>query len=123
MVAQKLNEILVEVLGLEDDIQISPELDLVRDLAAESIDFVDICFRLEKEFKLGKVNPGDIFPSFLEKEDLKNGISENAMVKLRTDYPHLCNGLIEELILEKNPRIFLQVKNLISFVEFKLSQN
>lgn len=123
MITQKLNEILIEVLGLEDGIEIIPEFDLVHDLAAESIDFVDICFRLEKEFKLGKVNPGDIFPSFLEKEDLRNGIPENVMEKLRTDYPHTCNGLIEELEKEKKSRIFLQVKNLISFVEFKLNQN
>ncbi len=123
MIDQKINEILIEVLGLDEEEKINPENDLIRDLAAESIDFVDICFRLEKEFKLGKVNPGNIFPAFLEKADLKNGIPDNIIEQLIKEFPHTNVGLIDELKREKNPRIFLQVKNLISYVSYKLNQN
>ena len=41
--------ILVEVLGVEED-AITPEATLIGDLGAESIDFLDISFRIEKEF-------------------------------------------------------------------------
>ncbi|WP_054749896.1 acyl carrier protein [Ruminiclostridium josui] len=59
---KKIIKILEEVLALEDSGEtITADSDLINDLAAESIDFIDICFRLEKDFNIGKVAVTDIF--------------------------------------------------------------
>ncbi len=47
-----------------DESQISLESSLIRDLGAESIDFLDIVFRLEKTFKI-KIPKGELFPDKL----------------------------------------------------------
>ncbi len=46
-VFEKVKEALVEALGVDDD-EVTPEATMVGDLGAESIDFLDIVFRLEK---------------------------------------------------------------------------
>ncbi|MBI4353151.1 MAG: acyl carrier protein [Candidatus Omnitrophica bacterium] len=47
-----------------DESQISLESSLIKDLGAESIDFLDIVFRLEKTFKI-KIPKGELFPEKL----------------------------------------------------------
>ena len=46
---EKVKETLVDALGLDDD-EVTPSARLKADLGAESIDFLDIVFRLEKGF-------------------------------------------------------------------------
>ncbi len=57
---EKVREALVEALGVDDD-EVTPDAKLVSDLGAESIDFLDIVFRLEKAFDI-KIPRGDLFP-------------------------------------------------------------
>ena len=57
---EKIKTALVEALGVDDD-EIKPEATLVGDLGAESIDFLDIVFRLEKAFSI-KIPRGELFP-------------------------------------------------------------
>ena len=64
-VFSKVRESLVEALSVDDD-EVTMEASLTRDLGAESIDFLDIVFRLEKSFDV-KIPRGDLFP-----EDLLN---------------------------------------------------
>lgn len=127
MVNEKIYGILGEVLGIDvDKVKITEDLDIFDDLAAESIDLMDICFRLEKDFGLGKVNPGDIFPSFLQdagSADEAGNISADVIERLKSEYPHFRRKLIDELTDTKDVRIFLKVKNLINFVEYRLEQN
>ncbi|MCG3177213.1 MAG: Acyl carrier protein [Candidatus Omnitrophica bacterium] len=47
-----------------DEAQVQPGSSLIRDLGAESIDFLDIVFRLEKAFKI-KIPKGELFPEKL----------------------------------------------------------
>jgi len=65
-VFEQIQEALVEALGVEDD-EVTPEATLVGDLGAESIDFLDIVFRLEKAFDIqiprDELFPEDIFTS------------------------------------------------------------
>src|ERR1043165_1841664 len=61
----KVRETLVDALGVDDD-EVTPEATLRGDLEAESIDFLDIVFRLEKAFDI-KVERGELFP-----EDILN---------------------------------------------------
>lgn len=55
---QKVREIVADALYLELE-EVHPHSTLMRDLGAESIDFLDMIFRLEKEFDI-KIPKGDI---------------------------------------------------------------
>ena len=57
---EKIKVALVDALGVDED-EIQPEATLVGDLGAESIDFLDIVFRLEKAFDI-KIPRGELFP-------------------------------------------------------------
>ena len=46
---KRVQEVLVDALGVDED-EVKPEASLREDLGAESIDFLDISFRLEKAF-------------------------------------------------------------------------
>ena len=59
-ILDKIKNALVEALGVDED-EVTPEATLVGDLGAESIDFLDIVFRLEKAFDI-KVPRGELFP-------------------------------------------------------------
>ena len=59
-VFEKVRAALVEALGVDDE-EVKPEATLVGDLGAESIDFLDIVFRLEKSFDI-KIPRGELFP-------------------------------------------------------------
>ncbi|MEM9702112.1 MAG: acyl carrier protein, partial [Planctomycetota bacterium] len=63
----KVSDRLQDALGLEED-EITPEATLVGDLGAESIDFLDIVFRLEKAFGI-KIPRGELFPESLTAAD------------------------------------------------------
>lgn len=56
---QKVSATLVEALNVDED-EIRPTSTLTGDLGAESIDFLDIVFRLEREF--GIKIPREEFP-------------------------------------------------------------
>lgn len=60
---QKVAETLSGALGIEKN-DIRPDSSLVRDLGAESIDFIDVIFRLEKAFDI-KIPSGDLFPGHI----------------------------------------------------------
>jgi len=59
-VFQKVQEALVEALGVDDD-EVTEDATLVGDLGAESIDFLDIVFRLEKAFEI-EIPRAELFP-------------------------------------------------------------
>lgn len=62
-VFEKVRETLVDALGVDED-EVTPEATLIGDLGAESIDFLDIVFRLEKNFDI-KIPRGELFPENL----------------------------------------------------------
>ena len=59
----KITKVLVHALGVEED-DIKPSATLQGDLGAESIDFLDIVFRLEREFMI-KIDRDELFPESL----------------------------------------------------------
>ena len=59
-IVEKVTASLVDALSVDED-EVSLESSLTRDLGAESIDFLDIIFRLEKEFGM-KIPRGDLIP-------------------------------------------------------------
>jgi acyl carrier protein len=56
----KVQGVLVDALGVDED-EVTPKATLREDLGAESIDFLDIVFRLEKAFSI-KIPRGELFP-------------------------------------------------------------
>src|SRR6188508_2580299 len=59
-VFEKVKTALIDALGVDDD-QVTPEATMVGDLGAESIDFLDIVFRLEKGFGI-EIPRSELFP-------------------------------------------------------------
>ena len=58
----RVTKVLVEALGVDEN-DVKPTATLQGDLGAESIDFLDIVFRLEREFKI-KVPQGELFSGY-----------------------------------------------------------
>lgn len=70
----KVVEIMADALGCEPD-KVKPDSSLINDLGAESIDFLDIVFRLERAFKV-KIPRGKIVEEArgsLSEADFENG--------------------------------------------------
>jgi acyl carrier protein len=82
--------VLVESLGVEED-DVVPSATLQGDLGAESIDFLDIVFRLEREFGI-KIPQGELFPDSIlgeQAELVQEGrITDRGMAELRSRMPH-----------------------------------
>jgi len=85
----KVSATLVEALNVDED-EIKPTSTLQGDLGAESIDFLDIVFRLEREFGI-KIPRGELFPESIFQGDpdfVQNGrVTEKGLEELRTRMP------------------------------------
>jgi acyl carrier protein len=86
---EKVAETLVDSLNVDDD-EITPAATLQGDLGAESIDFLDIVFRLERGFGI-KIPRGDLFPESIFQGDaelVQNGkVTAKGIAELRTKLP------------------------------------
>ena len=60
----KVRGVLVEALGVDEE-EVTPDATLSGDLGAESIDYLDISFRVEKEFAI-KIPKGELFPDNIQ---------------------------------------------------------
>ncbi len=60
----KVRGVMVDALGVDEE-EVAPTATLREDLGAESIDFLDIVFRLEKAFGI-KIPRGELFPEDME---------------------------------------------------------
>src|SRR6202158_3805312 len=85
----KVTATLVEALNVDED-EIKPTSTLQGDLGAESIDFLDIVFRLEREFGI-KIPRGELFPESIfqgDPEYVQNGrVTDKGLHELRTRMP------------------------------------
>ena len=84
----KVQEALVDALGVEDD-EVQADATLQDDLGAESIDFLDIVFRLEKSFDI-KIERGELFPEDIltSTEYVEDGkLNEVGIVQLKQRMP------------------------------------
>ena len=120
---QKVQEVLVDALGVDDD-EVTPEATLMGDLGAESIDFLDIVFRLEKAFEM-KVPREELFPAeglLNDPELVSNGkLTDKGLTELRERVPH--TDLTE---FEKDPDInkladLFTVNAIVNYVDGRLN--
>ena len=119
----KVSATLVEALNVDED-EIKPESTLQGDLGAESIDFLDIVFRLEREFAI-KIPRGELFPESIfqgDPEFVQNGkVTEKGLKELREKMP-----FADIAKFEKNPDLtaisdLFTVDMIAKYIEGKLN--
>jgi acyl carrier protein len=120
-VLEKVKEALVDALGVDDD-EVTPEATMVGDLGAESIDFLDIVFRLEKAFEI-EIPRSELFPEDIltNSEYVQDGLVTPAgieQLKQRMPFANLDK-------FEDNPAVqefsnLLTVNDLCRYVESKV---
>ena len=98
----KVTRVLIEALNVDED-EVRPAATLQGDLGAESIDFLDIVFRLEREFGI-KIPRGELFPESIfqgDPEFVQNGrVTDKGLQELRDRMPFAdLSGF------EKNPEV------------------
>jgi acyl carrier protein len=86
----RVARVLVEALNADRD-DIAPGTTLQGDLGAESIDFLDIVFRLEREFGI-KIPRGELFPESIFQGDpdfvLDGRVTDKGLGELRARMPY-----------------------------------
>ncbi|MCC6424628.1 MAG: acyl carrier protein [Phycisphaerales bacterium] len=117
---KKVQGVLVDALGVDDE-DVTPDATLRGDLGAESIDFLDIVFRLEKAFGI-KIPRGEMFPEdiFSNAAYVQNGrVTPEGLVELKKRMPHM-----DFTDFEKDPdinKMQFTVNTIVNYIEGKLN--
>ena len=120
---KKVAATLVEALNVDED-QVTLDSTLQGDLGAESIDFLDIVFRLEREFGI-KIPRNELFPESIfqgDPEFVKDGkVTAKGLAELRDKMPYA-----DLTTFEKNPTLegigdLFTVNLIVSYIESKLA--
>jgi acyl carrier protein len=122
-VFSKVKEVLVDALGVDDE-EITEAATLTGDLGAESIDFLDIVFRLEKTFSI-KIPRGELMPpdDVLQNPEYVEGgrVTSKGIETLKKAMPHADFGEFEkDPEVAKMPNLFT-VKMIVNYVTTKLA--
>jgi acyl carrier protein len=119
----EVREVLVDALGVDDD-EVSAESTLMGDLGAESIDFLDIVFRLEKAFSI-KIQREELFPAetlMTNADYVSNGkLTAKGLSELKSKMPHTDFSSFEsDPDINKLGDLFT-VNSIVNYVETKLN--
>ena len=117
----KVSEALIDALDLDED-EVTLEAKLSADLGAESIDFLDITFRLEQAFGI-KIPQGDLVPDNMlsNPEYVQEGkLTELGLVEFEARMPHA--DLTE---FKQDPDVgkimdLFTVQTIVNFIKTKL---
>ncbi len=120
---EKVQEVLVDALGLDDD-EVTSEATLMGDLGAESIDFLDIVFRLEKAFDI-KVPREELFPaeSVLNNAEFVSGgkLTEKGLAEIKDKMPHTdLSDFEQDPDVNKIADLFT-VDAIVNFIDLKVN--
>jgi acyl carrier protein len=120
-VFKKVQTALVDALGVDEE-EVTPQATMVGDLGAESIDFLDIVFKLEKSFGIEiprkELSPEDILTNAEYVQDGKVTAAGIAELKRRMPF-------VDFAKFESNPQVrefsnLLTVGDLCRYVETKV---
>ena len=120
----KVSATLVEALNVDEE-DIKPDATLQGDLGAESIDFLDIVFRLEREFGI-KIPRGELFPESIfqgDPEFVQDGrVTDKGLAELRARMP-----FADLSTFEKDPRVagisdLFTVEMITNYIKGKLAK-
>src|SRR5437764_12693849 len=121
----KVSATLVEALNVDEE-DIRPTATLQGDLGAESIDFLDIVFRLEREFGI-KIPRGELFPESIfqgDPEFVQDGrVTDKGLAELRARMP-----FADLSAFEKDPQVsgisdLFTVELITRYIQGKLGQS
>src|SRR6185369_17636783 len=121
----KVSATLCEALNVDEE-DIKPTATLQGDLGAESIDFLDIVFRLEREFAI-KIPRGELFPESIfqgDPEFVQNGkVTPKGVAELKARMP-----FADLASFEANPDVtsisdLFTVNMITKYIEGKLAKN
>lgn len=120
---EKVKATLVDALSVDED-DVTDNATLMGDLGAESIDFLDIVFRLEKTFGI-KIPQEELMPrDILSNADyvVDKKLNANGIAALKAAMPHA-----DLSAFEKNPEIdklaeVFTVSAIVRFIEAKLAK-
>jgi len=118
----KVKDVLMDALGVDEE-EVTENATLQGDLGAESIDFLDIVFRLEKTFGI-KIPRGELFPEEIlnNPEYVEAGkLTSNGMAALKAAMPHADFADFEsDPDITKMPNLFT-VKTIVKYLTTKLA--
>ena len=120
-VFDKVKDSLIEALGLDDD-EVKPEATMVGDLGAESIDFLDIVFRLEKAFEI-EIPRKELFPEDIltNAEFVEGGkVTETGINEIKTRMPFIDLSKFEENPVVQDFGNLLTVSDLCRYISGKV---
>ena len=120
----KVKQVMSGALGVEKD-EVRPEASLVRDLGAESIDFIDIIFRLEKAFDI-KIPSGELFPGNIlnDEQYVKDGrVTPAGLAELKVKVPFL-----DVQAFSRDPQVskladFFTVQMIMNYIQDRLAKD
>jgi acyl carrier protein len=119
---EKVRDALVDALGVEED-EVTREATMVGDLGAESIDFLDIVFKLERAFEIeiprAELFPDDVLTSAEYVEDGK--VTPAGIAELKKRMPFADLSKFESDPVVQNFGNLLTVNDLCRFVETKVA--
>ena len=120
----RVARVLVESLNADED-DLTPTATLQKDLGAESIDFLDIVFRLEREFGI-KIPRGELFPESVFRGDLElvseGKVTDKGVEELRSRMPYAdLAGFDHDRRLNAVPDLFT-VDLITRYIAWKLAQ-
>ncbi|QEG24088.1 acyl carrier protein [Mariniblastus fucicola] len=117
---KKVSEVLIDALGVDDD-EVTPEATMIGDLGAESIDFLDIVFKLEQTFGIS-IDREELFPDDIltSSEYLQDGkVTPEGVAKLKERMPFADLEKFEANPVVQDFANLLTVQDLCRFVEHK----
>jgi acyl carrier protein len=122
-VFEQVREVLVDALGVDEE-EVVSEASLMGDLGAESIDFLDIVFRLEKQFGI-KIPREELFPAetLMNNPELVNNgkLTPKGIAELKAKMPHTdLSGFQNNPDLNKLGDLFT-VNSIVNYIEGKLN--
>jgi acyl carrier protein len=119
---EKVRDALVEALGVDDD-EVTPDAKISADLGAESIDFLDITFRLEKAFDI-KIPRGELIPDNLlnNPQYVQDGrLTDEGLKEFEQRMPHAdLSEFKQDPSVDKIMDLFT-VQTIINYVKGKLN--
>ena len=123
----KVQGVLVDALGVDED-EVTPTASLRSDLGAESIDFLDITFRLEKAFttdpsKQFKIPRGDLFPENLDDPQYVQGgkLTDEGLAEVKRRLPH---ADLTQLSQTREPALIpdlFAVQDIVDYIERRMA--
>jgi acyl carrier protein len=112
---------LVEALGVDDD-EVTADATMVGDLGAESIDFLDIVFRLERAFEI-EIPRSELFPEDIltNAEYVHDGkVTPAGLAELKSRMPFADLSRFEANPLVQDFGNLLTVSDLCRYIESKV---